>query len=88
MLGDAGGVNGTSIASAVESLSGTLSAAGPGNGAGQSPFTMHKDSWERGVAVSTDPWGERSVEKPLGCATNGNFEEVDEVDVVMQVRFS
>lgn len=87
LLDDAGGGNGTSIASAVESLSGTLSAAAPGCGAGQSPFPLHKDSWERGVAVSTDPREGRSVEKPLGCAANGNFEEVDEVDVVMQVRF-
>lgn len=87
LLDDAGGGNGTSIASAVESLSGTLSAAAPGCGAGQSPFPLHKDSWERGVAVSTDPLEGRSVDKPLGCAANGNYEEVDEVDVVMQVRF-
>ena len=79
----------TSLASKVGSLSNTLTAAGTGGGsASASPFpTQNKGSWERGVAVSKYPTeGHRSVEKGLGVGGSGDVEEVDEVDVIMQVR--
>lgn len=97
----AGGGN-ASLASLVESLSDTILpvnygvhmvSGGLGNGVGPegageaATLPIHKDSWERGEAISTNP-AERHqrIETGVGVGAFGDREEVDEVDVIMQVR--
>lgn len=62
---------------------------GGGAGSGSSRFMQDIDSWERGVAVPSDPEEEgHSVESGLRSAgAGGDMEEVDQVDVIMQVRW-
>lgn len=102
ILSDATAGGNASLASLVESLSDTILPVnyglhmvpgGNGNGAGPeglgqaAVLPIHKDSWERGEAISTDP-AERHqrVETGVGVGAFGDREEVDEVDVIMQVR--
>lgn len=81
--------------------SGSSSSSGSGGGTGGSgtggsgsgdngsdPFVQDSDSWEKGVAVPSDPEEEgHSVESGLRSAGGaGDVEEVDQVDVIMQVR--
>ncbi|CAM9536600.1 unnamed protein product [Pylaiella littoralis] len=80
--------------------SGSSSSSGSGGGTGGSgtggsgsgdngsdPFVQDSDSWEKGVAVPSDPEEEgHSVESGLRSAGGaGDVEEVDQVDVIMQV---
>lgn len=100
LLNDAGGGgdDAASIASAMGLLSDALTGehtsgsggASGGGGSGSSPLDEDKDSWERGVAVPSDPEEEaHSVEKGLRSAGGGgDAEEVDQVDVIMQVRYA
>lgn len=88
----AGGKEVTSLVSSLSDiLIGASAGAVAGGGAGNaSPFPgsmKNKDSWERGVAVSKYPTeANRSVEKGLGFRDGVELEEIDEVDVVLQVR--
>lgn len=102
LLNDAGGGgdDAASIASAMGLLSDALTGehnsgsgggggGGSDSGSGSHPLDEDKDSWERGVAVPSDPEEEaHSVEKGLRSAgVGGDAEEVDQVDVIMQVRY-
>lgn len=98
MLNDAGGRDdATSLAAAVGLLTDALSGEhntgsnGGGGGGGSSVVPQEEESWERGVAVPNDPEEEgHSVESGLRSAGivggGGDVDEVDQVDVIMQVR--
>ena len=97
MLDDAGGGNdATSLASAVGQLSEALtgeihsSSTGSTGGGASGGEGGSMQSWERGVAVPNDPEEEaHSVESGLRSAGGrADAEEVDQVDVIMQVRQS
>lgn len=92
MLDDAGGGNdATSLASAVgqlsEALTGEIHSSSSGSTGGEGGSMQ---SWERGVAVPNDPEEEaHSVESGLrSSGGRADAEEVDQVDVIMQVRQS
>lgn len=93
LLSDASGGN-ASLASLVETLSDTILpvnmiSAGHGGGPGSEDPRSHsgqKNSWERGVAISTNPAEKRHrLNTGIGAGAFGDLEEVDEVDVIMQV---
>ena len=91
LLNDAGGGNdASSLAAAFNLLGDALAGTGVGSsaaGGSSSSFPPDTDSWERGVAISNDPReDDHSVEKGLIRSSNGDLEELDEVDVIMQVR--
>lgn len=94
-----------SLASAVESLSDTISGAsgvaatgssaatGPpsagsadATGPGARDELGDVDSWEKGVAIFGGPSERRRVEAGVGTGTSANGSELDEVEVIMQVR--